>query len=48
MLYLTRSAAWLTGQLYQMLVAQLPTWEPQKARFWKSQGKVLKSSPSPK
>ncbi len=31
-----------------MLPAQLPTCEPQKARFWKSQGKLLKSSPSPK
>ena len=28
MLYFTRSAAWLTGQLYQMLVAQLPTGQP--------------------
>jgi hypothetical protein len=46
--YLTRSAHWLTGQLYQMPPTQLPTCEPQNARFWKSHGKLLKSSPSPK
>ena len=47
MLYFTRSAHWLTGQLYQMPPTQLPTWEPQNDRFWKSHGKLLKSSPGP-